>query len=99
MYDAPKTESLWSFLCDKHGWPYGNLPTQFSHTLTISGYKSQLSINGHYGFRTAATHFIEIQQLRLLYHKVVYTKQQLSSNNQVCKIISVRAAANSMQWY
>ena len=56
-----------------------------------------LSIIAHYGFRSAATHFIEIQQLRLLYHNVAYTKQQLSSNNQVCRINSVRAAANSMQ--
>ena len=51
---------------------------------------SQLSINGHYGFRTAATHFIEIQQLRLLHHKVAYTKQQLSFNNQACKINSMQ---------
>ena len=50
---------------------------------------------GHYGFRSAATHFMEIQQLRLLYHKVPYTKQRLSSNNQVCRINSVRAAARS----
>ena len=38
---------------------------------TSNGIQSQLSIIGQYGFRTAfATHFMEIQQLRLLYHKV-----------------------------
>ena len=59
-------------------------------------YWSQLSIITHYSFRTAATHFIEIQQLRLLYHKVAYTKQQLTSNNRVYRIDSVQTAANSM---
>ena len=32
-----------------------------------------------------------------MYHKVTYTKQQLSSNNQVCRFNSVRAVVNSKQ--
>ena len=64
---------------------------------TVKLYRVNYQLTGTMVFEQLPTHFIEIQQPRLLYHNVAYTKQQLSSNNQVSKINSVRAAANIMQ--